>query len=829
MHLSTRRILVLAIVVAVVIVIMIFASYHSRSTSSPTIPEIQENLYQLNYLSNNGPLKCPQMDGSPIWVQAGSTGSQHGTSENPYSTLAQAEANLSWNILHILPGSGPLDGGITIKHGQTVRGVDPTSRPEITNTSFVSNDGHAIVIDGECVWIENVHIVSPQASGILMDDASNVSVKNVLITGHNKSIVDNPELSYTSLVNITNSGRQQIDWSGIHGQMINDGDLILDNVEIRDNHSGPGVYNCAIGSTRTLKVRNSNLHRLTRNSVESSTFRYNCAIYGVASGSGSVLNFDMADSNVSDLYKSMAGSQSNGIKLLTWADATINSKIVNCTFRDWSYGAVIPSGLPAAAIADIRGRAILFESVNSNRFVFNSPTLPPKCTFNSLIENCSFSCSELYEQSPGVNEALCVVSTTPDARFTSQITECNFTNLWRCVLETPRPSTIFKGTYTKNYMAGLAGGIVIQHIGFNPSEIEAENSGEIDVLIRDNRIHLIGGPFSPSVTEAVGIVQDGRLDEFSSLFIGLENFRFGASWNRLMANISNNCFTAPLGDIDFTNYAGIYVDSYGSCSADTIINTNDNNFEGFTPAEGGTPIVSAISLAYDSSDLSNPPANFPVSIDTIDISAGSPSILITLDAPGPSPSAGEAYPPGFTVSLNKIPSFMGIPKDIINAEYVVTSSTTDNSFTINLNAVPQSTQTITLSEGLVFSYIVGPPLPGMDTIFHEMWGNLPVWDARRNYFDGSSTPDIVDKFADQTDIGNINFSSERSTQLICPEVPMMVMGSRRLASENGKKKIVSHSNTDMELASDCSEIVKTLMDNGELDLAQIMANRIRLF
>jgi hypothetical protein len=188
------------------------------------------------------------------YVQAGGCKKGNGSKKHPFNTLAEAEADTSWKTLVVLPSPFVLDGGITLRSGTNLIGAACNSasgalsvdQPTITNSSGATNGGNGVVVRGNAK-IKNIYIKDTWASGIRYDEAKNLEVKNVLITGYNQGNV---------LSQVNRPIAEFYEVAGIHGQLKKDGTTTLEQVIIRNNNTGSGVIDQPYqGAQRQLIVK----------------------------------------------------------------------------------------------------------------------------------------------------------------------------------------------------------------------------------------------------------------------------------------------------------------------------------------------------------------------------------------------------------------------------------------------------------------------------------------------------------------------------------------------------------------------------------------------
>lgn len=125
---------------------------------------------------------------SQIWfVKAGAKG-DGSTVESPLgsTTILETVSGPS-DLIILLPGEGPLDGGLALKKGQTLIGLPQAGQqPIITNTDTVRNDGNGLVLAGDNrIW--NIRIEDTYASGIIGINVSGNRIEGVAVYGANQS------------------------------------------------------------------------------------------------------------------------------------------------------------------------------------------------------------------------------------------------------------------------------------------------------------------------------------------------------------------------------------------------------------------------------------------------------------------------------------------------------------------------------------------------------------------------------------------------------------------------------------------------------------------
>jgi hypothetical protein len=135
-----------------------------------------------------------QADAVTIWYVQGmpdetSRGTGSGTEEAPFTSLAEAEAvsgpGEEIRLLTPLPGSPPLNGGIALKAGQTLRGVQSASNPPtITNTDPEHHGGDAVTLADDSS-VTGVLIVGAAGHAVVGRNVTGASVEGNQIRGGN--------------------------------------------------------------------------------------------------------------------------------------------------------------------------------------------------------------------------------------------------------------------------------------------------------------------------------------------------------------------------------------------------------------------------------------------------------------------------------------------------------------------------------------------------------------------------------------------------------------------------------------------------------------------
>ncbi|MEU9020311.1 right-handed parallel beta-helix repeat-containing protein [Actinomadura sp. NPDC048394] len=211
------------------------------------------------------------------YVSAEAAAGGDGTRRAPFNALLQAQGwSAPGDTIAILPAGRPLDGGITLKPGQTLVGegpavtspAAPADAPTITNTTGFSNGGNAVVLaDGTTV--RNLVVADAYRSGVYGANVTGVRVTGNDVHGQNTScgvgIHIFPFRTYASaglpngwagimIDNTSRSARGRIDGNHVHDAACGDGiDLRL---------AGTARFDAALSGNKVAGLREGTAHGL---------------------------------------------------------------------------------------------------------------------------------------------------------------------------------------------------------------------------------------------------------------------------------------------------------------------------------------------------------------------------------------------------------------------------------------------------------------------------------------------------------------------------------------------------------------------------------------
>lgn len=271
------------------------------------------------------------------YVQGGSCEGGNGSKKHPFNNLNDAEA-AEWDVLIVLSSTTALDGGITLKNGQKLVGEEnPTdialspTQPTITNTDSNNHGGNAVIVTGDAT-IENIYFKDTQASAIQYNDAKDLTVRNVLISGYGKGVDDA---------------------AGISGTCPNSGETRITHVIIRDNANtgGAGIHDEPVmGAHRELVVCTSEFSGLNWDGIESypdgadttSSVRIkNTYMHDTPSGITDYYGMDCASYNganqtvlVKDSRFTNLGAESLHIYVFAEDNGCLTLNVDTCSFED---------------------------------------------------------------------------------------------------------------------------------------------------------------------------------------------------------------------------------------------------------------------------------------------------------------------------------------------------------------------------------------------------------------------------------------------------------------------------------------------------------------
>lgn len=263
------------------------------------------------------------------YVQGGACDSGNGSKKHPYATLAEAQADTTWDVLIVLPSPTALDGGITLRSGTKLigGGEDPTAialapnMPIITNSSDAANGGNGVVVIGDAI-IERIYFQDTWASAINYDQGRNLFVKEVLVTGHNQGEVTTPTAEGV-----------EIEVAGINGQTIVNGKTVLKKIIIRNNHTGSGILDASSdGAQRELLINKCEIAELTTVLTSPNVGHELIGIGAFPFGVGTNLKVNIQNASLHDFKAQVSSVVYDGLKCASRNGGSLKGLINNCSF-----------------------------------------------------------------------------------------------------------------------------------------------------------------------------------------------------------------------------------------------------------------------------------------------------------------------------------------------------------------------------------------------------------------------------------------------------------------------------------------------------------------
>lgn len=485
------------------------------------------------------------------YVQAGLCEDGNGSKYKPYKSLALAQADTTWEILIVLCSPFILDGGITLRPGTKLIGEkSPVSgplsgnEPTITNSACIMNGGNGVVVSSGNAIIENLYFKDTWASAINYDNATNVSIKNVLITGHNQGSL---------LVPIGNSwndpvqGITSVEVAGIHGQNKNKGTTYLSHVKITRNHTGPGLLDAPYGKTkRKLKVNNCEFSYLTSNNSNPHSNGLDNYAMLLASAYESGTNYKVKITN-SSFHDAVALSNcENYVNYTAIYIKTANgakSKVTierNNIYNLYNTCNPMPIGIQELNITIYNPPNVLTGVRSCNQSVITNNTFMEQ-------ENNLSNCDVAAWQGNTINSV-----------FDYVIAGNVISNVLFCFLLVDGGHTNENGTIKENVATGSAGFIntTTENVFSDPSNIV------VNLQVKNNI--FTGGNFCGAIVIVPGF--------FTSNCI---------PWASLTMCVEGNCFS-PLSCLPFGCFGIGFLSLDENCSGpNTIINASYNNVTGY--------------------------------------------------------------------------------------------------------------------------------------------------------------------------------------------------------------------------------------------------------
>lgn len=465
-----------------------------------------------------------------------------GSRRDPYPTLQEAQADRKWCTLVVLYSPTPLNGGITLQDDQNLIGDPSGLQPVITNSGPQSNGGNGAVLLGDnCV--KNIHFKDTWSSAINYDNAKDVCIKDVLITGHNRGGVVSTYLFPRPVGGLF----LPIEIAAIEGHNRRNGKTIVENTVIRNNHTGPGINNFPYdGGDRKLVVKDTEIYELTTIVLTSTTIIRRTA--GIFSGP-----FDYKSSSKDEFenlyihdFRPHTTAGSTGIHLIPASGGRQSGKITLCRFDNLFTGAGNTIHIFGSPVTDL---AQIPSGGNNN---YNN--LREKSNLEFHVSDCSFE--EPVQYTARQITAVQTSSFNGDAKWSVQ--NSTIQNLFDIFVTFVEGDCKTEVALIENTAYGLEAFYAAASVGVGVLFPTVPNARRIvKAFLKDNT--YVGG----DALGAVGVVSSANA--------------INAPFDKLEIDLKDNCF-----DGKGTGAAGVFGLDLGTAGAgNVIIKGCHNNIVGY--------------------------------------------------------------------------------------------------------------------------------------------------------------------------------------------------------------------------------------------------------
>ncbi|MCE5293687.1 MAG: hypothetical protein LLF94_03625 [Chlamydiales bacterium] len=472
------------------------------------------------------------------YVQGDACSGGTGTKNHPYNTLVAAQNDESWDVLVVLPSRTPLDGGITLRSGTSLIGAcdDPTetavapNQPTITNTSNYSNGGNGVVVNGDA-HIERIYFKNTYASAINFDLGENLSVKEVLVTGHNSG----QQNSSNNTLAITDN----TEVAGIQGKTTLNGTTDLYKVIIRNNFTGSGVNNIARdGAQRHLIVDTCEFAELTSQNPGSDPQLSKSldGIAAIAEDEGTHLDVQIKNCYFHD-FKAQALNEANthAVQCASLNGAKIKSRISCSTFYNIANSHQIANWhILSQALSD---PAVVGDDVKSHITL-----AVHSCAFEEPVENAQVQVASVH-------------NITSNSCSEWQVKNCTVKNVFDAFISEVTSSGRENGSIVSNTVSGFEAFYIATT---DEAQTPISNPERFtEVLIKKN-VYTGGDRLG-----AINIIANAD---------GSTN-----PWNRLRIYVKDNCFNGQ-----GSGNAGLQgLSNSGTGAGDAAIRAHENSIVGY--------------------------------------------------------------------------------------------------------------------------------------------------------------------------------------------------------------------------------------------------------
>ncbi len=280
------------------------------NSSKPPILIALASLSTMNLISSDTFAANNTSNSKSCFVQFGGTG--NGTSaKNPYGSLQEVESDNGCKVIHVLPASSPLDGGITLKDGQKIIGSGDNvyDNPDKQILPMITNTINADIFQTQPVirlannnTVENLKLLA-LSIGVLGNNATGVKLNDLLVikaATYPRSAVVDP-----GLCDLTNAIYRGCNPNGVRN---GNGGIQL----LADNSDGNQKFSYLLNNILIKDIPNS--------------LRWNDGVYVVAAGNNTVVQVNLNSVHVENVGR--------GYEFISFNTSKLISTVVNSSSKN---------------------------------------------------------------------------------------------------------------------------------------------------------------------------------------------------------------------------------------------------------------------------------------------------------------------------------------------------------------------------------------------------------------------------------------------------------------------------------------------------------------
>ena len=314
-----------------------------------------------------------QVDASVWFARAQASGDGTGPAVPIGSSVVLDAATRPGDIIILLPGKQPFDGGIALKTNQTLIGLaDADRKPTLTNSHLDQNGGNGVVLADDCKVL-NIRIEHVKASGVLGVDVSGANLLGIEVEDANQSA------GYTTAkANVLGP----ISHGGILFIMAQPGKFAENRVVqcAVANTRGIGIGTFALGGGRS-RVMVSNTSATGGTLVQP---LFDMGLIALGDERNSEARLEMANTNVSGRLS----NQGRNVVVFASAQASASARIERSTLGATGQDGVVAVAalVPATAKVEIRDSVIeKAAQMNIEGSILNLPASEPARAHESVV------------------------------------------------------------------------------------------------------------------------------------------------------------------------------------------------------------------------------------------------------------------------------------------------------------------------------------------------------------------------------------------------------------------------------------------------------------